>query len=302
MRRAILDALAKGSHPAAQPLFERLAGAPDARASDQAFTLRFFAANGQYPRAYRWIEQNLMNLLLPLEPNDQQFLIQAVAEVQRGDSYEDGRARWRSDPHAAATWPELALSLYWYQVHSFGADHALVFDDAFDAIPLTDFRSRPTLTLARAVGYDEAVQAWALAELAQPPPAAPPGGENDARGEADNPALLPLQVLAIAWKSEHVGVLERVFCQGGSRRAALLWALGLSGDELYEDLLAKIATTPGLSDDERDLVVRAATGFAMRAARERGVMRWSGLGREDALLGALLRGQPAAVAGLTCPR
>ncbi len=151
VRRAILDALAKGHHPAAQPLFERLAEAPDARPSDQAFALRFFAANGQYPRAYRWIEHNLMNLLLRVEPNDQQFLIQAVADVQRGDSDEDGRARWRTDPHAAATWPELALSLYWYQIHSFGADRALAFQDAVGSIALTDFGARPARTHAPAM-------------------------------------------------------------------------------------------------------------------------------------------------------
>jgi hypothetical protein len=167
-RLMVLRALAEGDHPGALALFERLWSDPDVDSAVRGIALRYFARNGQYSRAYGWIETRLLAELPSLVDRDAAALIRDVARVQQGDSYEAGRESWRADPHAAATWPELALALYWYQVRTFGSNRALSFRDALGAIDAADYRARPDLTVALAANFDPAALHWAIAELDRP--------------------------------------------------------------------------------------------------------------------------------------
>ncbi|MDQ4088460.1 MAG: hypothetical protein M3177_10705 [Pseudomonadota bacterium] len=135
LRLRVLRSLTLGRHPGALPLFERLWAAPETARRLRGVILRYFARNGQYPRAYRWIEDNLMAELRTLPRGEALALLSDVAEVQRGDSWEAGRERWRSDPHAAATWPALSRSINRYQVESFGEEYALPFYDLTEDDP-----------------------------------------------------------------------------------------------------------------------------------------------------------------------
>lgn len=129
LRVTVLQALVLGEHPDAFPLFERLWAAPATDRRLRGLILRYFAANGQYARAYRWIETSLLAELRTLPRPEALALLRHVADVQRGDSWEEGRERWRSDPRAAATWPALSRTLYRYQIRMFGDDYALPFFD-----------------------------------------------------------------------------------------------------------------------------------------------------------------------------
>jgi hypothetical protein len=265
-RLMVLRALAKGDHPEALALFERLAAAPGTDARTRGLVLRYLARNGQYDRAYQWIETRLMAELPRLPEDEAQALIREIGEVQRGESYDEGRERWRSDAHAAATWPELALALYWYQVRTFGKDYAAVFRDALDAIAVIDYRARPELTLALAADFDTKARDWARAELAHPPPPT-----SDALADPlDYPDLLPLRALVSAWSADDKPVLLRAFCQGGDRRLLVLLALGQWGDGLYGDVLETMAGAPDLSDEDRSALFRATIEMTARDIGESG--------------------------------
>lgn len=127
LRIRILQSLARGDHPAALPLFERLWAAPETSRAYRGLLLRYFARNGHYPRAYSWIETSLLAELRSLPSREAQALLWAVAEVQAGDSWEEGRERWRSDARAAATWPALSRIINRYQIDRFGDGNALPF-------------------------------------------------------------------------------------------------------------------------------------------------------------------------------
>jgi hypothetical protein len=263
-RRRLLVALVNGHHPDARPLFERLAAATPQDPSTAGLVLRYFAKNGDYPRTFAWIETRLMNLLPRLEPGEAKRLIGDVALAQGGA---EGEERWRRDPHAAAAWPELALSLYWYQVRTFGADEAILFRDAFDALPQADMRARPLLTLALAKDYKEGVAKWAVAELRDAKKRqAWEGLPAEARATLEDPARLPLQILLSAWQAENGRVLEEVFCQSALRRSVLIRTLGDTGDSLFEWLVVGIGASD-LSAEERDLLASAAARFAVREGR-----------------------------------
>jgi hypothetical protein len=129
LRIRILQSLVQGDHPDALPLFERLWAAPETSRAYRGALLRYFARNGHYPRAYSWIETSLLAELRSLARREAQALLWDVAEVQRGESWEEGQERWRSDAHAAATWPALSRIIHRYQIDTFGEDDALPFFD-----------------------------------------------------------------------------------------------------------------------------------------------------------------------------
>ncbi|HEX8364349.1 MAG TPA: hypothetical protein VF702_06630 [Allosphingosinicella sp.] len=128
-RLLILRSLAQGDHPEAMPLFERLSAAPETNGRLRGIVLRYLTRNGRYAHAYAWIETHLLDELPLLPRDDAMALLADVAEVQRGESWEAGEERWRSDPRAAATWPALARRIHRYQVATFGEEHALPFYD-----------------------------------------------------------------------------------------------------------------------------------------------------------------------------
>jgi hypothetical protein len=293
-RLMVLSALATGDHPVALPLIQRLWSAPATGAQARGLILRYLAKNRQYGRAYQWIETRLMAELPLLRAADAVALLTAVAEVQRGEPYEEGKERWRSDPRAAATWPKLALALYWYQVRTIGEERALHFGDAIAAIPITDYRAQEALTLALAADYDEKVGLWALAELARPPPPEEAGTADDEEEQDEvekGPELLPLRILASAWSEESEPHLADAFCRGGNRRRLAIVALGRWGDTLYEPLLARMAATPGLSDKEKSWLFRAAADMAGRELQGRGNAAYLDEDEDKWLVTRLARGQ-----------
>ncbi|HEX8366250.1 MAG TPA: hypothetical protein VF603_13295 [Allosphingosinicella sp.] len=265
-RLMVLRALSEGDHPDALPLFDRLWAAPDTDAAVRGIAMRYFARNGQYSRAYRWIETRLLAELAALPDGEAIALLRDVARVQQGDSYEAGRERWRTDPRAAAGWPELALALYRYQVGRFGRDRTLSFRDALAAIDTSDYRARPDLTVALAANFDPGAMRWAIAELDRTSRNHGPGAGS---GE-DHPAWLPLRALAAAWSSSHYSPLMRTFCEGGERRRLVIRALGEDGRGLYRDLLGGMAAFPGLSQEERSWVAAAVDRMTARERRNTG--------------------------------
>jgi hypothetical protein len=263
MRRRVLTALVNGNHPEAMRLFERLAAERPEDPDRIGLALRFLAKNGAYDEAFQWIETRLMDRLKQLDQAAAMRLIGHVAEMQSDG--EEGRESWRSDPRAAALWPELALSLYWYQVESFGAQRAISFGPAIRSLPHRDYRARPRLTLALAADYLGDMDDWATRELnderkRQAWEKLPEAG----RQARDDPAALPLQVLLTAWQKRHEPVLEQVFCQSGARRRLLIRTFGEFASEIYEDLLKKIASSP-LSQDERSLLLEAIEHWGRRS-------------------------------------
>lgn len=272
-RRLILTALVEGDHPDALPLFESLSARTDLDVDQRGLTLRYFARNGQYPRAYKWIEERLLPELGRRSSRDAGRLLAHVGDVQTGDHYGDGKERWRQDPHAKVMWPELAFALYRYATATVGKDRVGGWlTDPLSDIPVSDYRARPELAIALAGAFDEGVMRWANKELSRPQIArGPDQSEFEPQQHQD---MLPLRVLASAWSDESIAALRRAFCDGGERRKLAILALGQEGDALYESLLKQMAGASNLSEDERDWLLRAAIAF--QARRFRSEPAWMG--------------------------
>lgn len=260
----VLRALVNGKHPDAAPVFEALVSNPARTTSDLALAMRFFARNGAYRRAYGLIEIDVMRILGTLSPADRTELLGAVLATQRGDSYEDGQERWRTDPYVAASWPELALSLYWLVESSSSDGYSdAAYGGAMEAIPLTDFRARPMVTLARPL--DETALAWAKAELARPAVADTGRGG----GQLDR---LPLALLVRSYGDDRDAALNAAFCAGGARRRTLIAMVGEWGGSLDVDLLSRFAASPDLTDEDRTALIDAVASLH---TRERGSALWA---------------------------
>lgn len=262
MRRQVLHSLVEGDHPDAMPLFDRLAAEKQEDPDRIGLTLRFFARNGAYARAFQWVESRLMDRLEQLDERPALRLIGHVAAMQSGE--EDGEP-WRSDPRAATAWPELALSLYWYQVRRFGASRAIAFGEAIRTLATEDYRARPLLTLALAEDYAEGIEDWAVRELLDEKKRKAWETLPEAEKRAgEDPAALPLRILLFVWGQKHQPVLEQVFCQGRELRLLLIRTFGEVASGLYGDLIGKIASSP-LSAEERAALPEAIRHWARRS-------------------------------------
>jgi len=291
-RVRVLTALVRGDHPQARPLFDRLAEkAPDDPAT-MGLVLRFLAKHGSYDRAFNWIETRLMSLLAKLDSADARRLIGNVAAVQRGEDSEEGKERWRSDPRASSIWPEMALSLYWYQVGRFGADNSNGFSDAVETLSPADYRARPLLTLALAANYTEGIAEWAKVELYDDEKRQDWEKLSEAvKASSTDPAQLPLRILLSSWEDKHGAVLEQVFCQSGPRRLLLFREIGEFGDNLYGWLLHNIAASH-LTRDERAGLRHAMTRWQANRRKEEG--------DGDEAVADLLKGGPSKGKPITC--
>lgn len=260
----ILHALVTGEHPDAAPVFEALVSNPDRTASDLGLAIQFFAKNNAYRRAYGLIEIDVIRMLGALSPENQSALLGAVLAAQRGDSYEEGQERWRTDPYVAVAWPDLALSLYWFMEQSSSDGYSgSGYGGALEAIPLTDFRAQPMVTLTRP--FDEAALAWAQAELTRPMVVDP---------ELRDDVLdrLPLALLVRSYGEDRDAALNAAFCAGGSRRRTLIAMLGEWGGSLEVGLLARYAESAELSDEDRTALIDAVASLH---SRERGSAFWA---------------------------
>lgn len=290
MRRRVLTALVTGDHPSAMPLFDRLARQTPEDPDTIGLALRYFARNGDYDRAFRWVETRLMKRLSKLDRRPAYRLMGHVEKMQMGHG--EGEEPWRSHARAASVWPELALSLYWYEVRRFGSDAAPNVADAIATIPHDDYRARPLVTLALAADYEDGISQWAVAELRDEKKRLAwedlPAG---AKAQGDDPARLPLQILLSAWESKHGAVLEEVFCQSASRRLALIEEIGATGSALYDWLVQNIAASP-LDAGERSVLHRALARWHSRRRRE-------GTGAGDPIA-ALLKGHKSKGKPIAC--
>jgi hypothetical protein len=245
-RTRILQALASEGHADAAVMIERLLAAP--KVSDEVLgnVLRFLAANGQYRRAYSLIETKVLPRLVGAGAQEVTALLSVISQVQN--------ERWRSDPEVAAAWPELALRLDTFRRRMTG-EGGFWFSDAIAEIKITDYRSRPKVTLALAESYDEKVVAWAVAELMDE--AALKKFETadaldlDAYEAENDKITLPLQALAVGSGKEREAALKAVFCQGPYRREILFDVLGQFGTGLDMDLIASFADPGELSENDR---------------------------------------------------
>lgn len=293
-RRQVLTALVNGRHPDAMPLFDRLATESPEDPASMGLVLRYFTRNGAYGRAFQWIEARLMDRLAKLDPQAAMRLVADVAQVQSAGG--DGKEPWRDDPRAAALWPELALSLYWYQVRTFGADQAISFGSAIRTLPHQDYRARPPLTLALARSYEKGITEWAVSELLDE--AKRKAWEDlpeEIRKARDDPAALPLQIMLFAWHHRYQRVPEQVFCQSEARRLLLIRTLGEVGGNLYSDLIEQIAASP-LSAEEREALPAAIEQWGRRNDRE-----WMYEGRAARLVAEFRQGKKMA-APIKCGR
>jgi len=306
----VLTSLVEGSHAGAAGLFERLITAETTSPRKFGLALRFLAKNGQFERAFDVMRTHGLALLPQLPAKDAAGLIQDIALAMGGEDSLKGNERWRSHPRIAAQWPELALRLYWYQQRAFGPDHTISFDDAIDSLAVTDYRSRPELTLALAKNFDSDVESWAIAELLGKEPVLTTAtvseeDEGGANFEKD-PAFLPIQALVLAYGEERNAAILDVFCQNKNRRGLLIRALGRWADTLDEGLIIRMISSPILTAEERDLFGMALAelyGAQADLARRFGsVGGWFDLGPDwYALLKGLLQDQVQAKDPLLCP-
>ncbi|HZF93333.1 MAG TPA: hypothetical protein VEZ20_00520 [Allosphingosinicella sp.] len=299
----ILRALAVGEHPGASPLIERLWSEAQPGARSRGALLLYLARNGDYPRAYRWIEERLLAELPLHSKRDAGALLRFVNAVHTPDRWRDVRPGWREDARAAATWPELALALYWYQAGALPGDPAIMPGDAIEAIPPADPRARPALTLALAGGFGpraDEIRSWAAAELQRPGRPQPPRGRTWGDDE-DSPDMLPLRVLAgSSYSSDARTRLTRAYCEGGERRRLVILVLGRWAAD--ESLLRRIAAVPYTSAEERSWLLRAAVEAAARDIDRSGDGNYTQEGEERRWpLTPLLRGGAPEAEPIACP-
>lgn len=301
-QRFVLTNLVRGEHPEAAALFERIvANAPQSWQLGMA--VRFYAKNGQYRRAFALIEREALAMLVTLPREAQMQLISDIVMAQHGDSYEEGSELWRVDPYTAERWPQLALALRRYEISVFGRDNAHPFTDALSDIPLADFRANREVTLTRAENFDEEVEAWAIAQIADV-------AQRTAwealswreRGDAEDPALLPLQALMVAYGEERDAGIERAYCQSAERRMLVIEVLGELGGELDTEFAARIAADRRLTGEEREAIGRAvAQLFTRELERGRGEL-WGGADEEYELLGRIQRRERVEAEPFRCAR
>ncbi|WGM37779.1 hypothetical protein [Caulobacter sp. NIBR1757] len=255
---SVLQALVLGEHPGAGPFFDRLVASPTLTAGQLGAAIRWQAGNGRLRRAYDLIGDKALGLMIGLDPEATARLIADIASAMQGEAWEDGKEAWHADPVVAAGWPRLAMRIDRHQRLVLGQDRSIGFSGVLEALRPADYRADPEITLRLAEDYDEAVEAWALAQLKAPPhkPAAD-AEEDDEEGEADNPDRLPIRVLTSSWAEDRNTALVGLFCQGGARRRLVIAGLGEAGDDLAVDLLARFAAFKPLSDDDRDTLVDA---------------------------------------------
>jgi hypothetical protein len=294
----VLRALVLGNHPGATPLFDRLISAPKVSPRFLGLAIRFYAKNNQYRRAYALIETQATRILGAIPRQEARELISDILDAQRGDHYGDGKERWRGDAYVRGAWPELALHLYWFSENVLGRGNAGSDIEAIQSIPIKDYRERPLVTLAIAGNYNEAVQRWASVELLDEAKRLNWESKKDYVYREEDPARLPMQVMARSYGEEREKVLHRVACQSERRRGLLIAALGDWGRSLDNHWFVKLATRAGASDYERDLVGRALARFYAQAAAdasEHGLL-FSG-DVEYELLVKIIRNEEATVAG-----
>lgn len=291
-KESVLLSLINGDHPDAAPLFDRLvAGQPTA--GELALAIRYRSKQGQTLAAFQLFRDQALPRLGGLSDDDASMLAGNMIVAMRGPGYTYGEAdeAWRSEPTVRALWPEIALGLWW-DMRRRRVD--LPPDESIDLLRPAYYRERPEVTLALIGTYDEAVQAWAIAETARLAPAAD-------WLEDEDPAWLPIRVLVMGYGPERDKALEQAVCAGDSGRTMVLRSLATYGDPMDDDLILKIGAMPGQSEDDLQQVRRALAVLYGRSVDDPS-RDWFGMGQAayDALATTFAGRQGEAVAPLLC--
>lgn len=274
-RSQLLMVLATGQHATAAPVFEELLQRPTIPVADLEAALIFLANNGQYRRAYGLIETRVLAALVRATPDEARALLMTVGEVQQGPSYseDDSTARWRSDPYVAAAWPRLALDLTRFTRRLGDAGYGGAYGNAVATIPATGYRAEPERTRILATNHDEAVLAWAKAELTDEAKRAA-WAKADPDTDAD-PAALPVQVAVLGFGEERDALLAKVVCQSRARRNLVVAMFAEYGGNLDRDWLTRLALMPGLDHDDQKLTAYAAARlYGREVADAHGLAPW----------------------------
>lgn len=305
----VLNSLVEGDHPGAMALFDRLLAAENPRASDIGLGLRFMSKHGRMREAFDYFEARALPLLVRASTSEAMYLIGAMTEAMNGDDYED--PLWRRDTYTRERWPALAFDLQTFQVRIVGEDDAFNFTEELEELRPDTFREWPEWTLARARDFDQDVEAWAIAEVAdrallESHLAALKAyrlGSGDVELPVD-PALLPLQALVSGFGEERDAALRLAFCQGLERRRTLIDALSYA-QGLDTDLVEAMFASPSLNMDERSDLLDIVAGLHGRQVDlERRKWSagyfWNSYDWEDLLVKAA-RGEPMQAPPITCP-
>jgi hypothetical protein len=124
---------------------------------------------------------------------------------------------------------------------------------------------------------------------------------------SQDPALLPMQALVRAYGEKRDDTLLKVFCQSAARRELLIQSFGKWGDELDDKLLARMAATPQLTEEERDMLGMAVAELyaRQRTAADRFGMTGGFLDSSDSwyeLLSQIAGGKSIAAQPIRCER
>ena len=121
----ILLSLMQGDHSTATRLFDHLISNESLSSRKLGLTLRYLAKNGQYERAFDLLRTRALPML-PLV-SDTACLLRDIKLAMDGTQRQPGQEPWRSNPRIKAQWPEIALSLHWFQYAVFDGGRTASF-------------------------------------------------------------------------------------------------------------------------------------------------------------------------------
>jgi hypothetical protein len=261
-------------------------GSQDQKATaDAKFTILMSLANGSHPAAIEFFRS------LIRQNDDETILSGAMLYFARNghaDLVEEllAKAIFRSSSlkgkkellEAALTYDvmehmpfELRHTLYWRQ-RELGINNRLWLKKGEkEKIRPRDYRSNPKLSIALAASHDDEVVNWAIEQL-----------DNNRSAEDD---ALPITILINSGTDIAEEKVQNLFCEGGSRRRAIIKGFAEVTHDNSIDWMLRLALFDGLSDSERILYIKTLSIRSHEASR-RG-KSWEGDEDEEILLGFL---------------
>lgn len=263
-KRAILRALAHGTHADASRFFERLLAAYPSDPYVVGRAIQFFGHMGAYRHSFAIIEATALSLLIRSDDDGSRFLLQRILDAETDYVPGKDEQAWRLDPYTAKAWPELALGLYTNlgNLRSEDAQGRVGDYRAIKDIPVRSLTDRPDLIRALADMRDERALSWAISELTD---TAKLAAEEKAGGSREHPPSgLAIEVLVRAGRVEDRTTLGAVFCQSDDRRKALVAAFAGHGQSSHSAVFQRMIDSPDLTKYQRDDFIDALIQMAGR--------------------------------------